>query len=47
MKNLLAPTELTFAVTKNESARSASEREEILANPGFGEHFTDHMVDIC
>ena len=47
MKNLLAPTELTFAVTKNESARSAEEREAILANPGFGTNFTDHMVDIC
>jgi branched-chain amino acid aminotransferase len=47
MKNLLAPTELTFAVTKNESARSVTEREEILANPGFGVHFTDHMVAIC
>ena len=47
MKNLLAPTELTFTVTKNESARSAQEREAILVNPGFGTSFTDHMVDIC
>ncbi|HEU4807774.1 MAG TPA: branched-chain amino acid aminotransferase [Homoserinimonas sp.] len=47
MKNLLAPTELTFAVTKNDSARSVQEREAILANPGFGTNFTDHMVDIC
>src|SRR5690554_6095937 len=47
MKNLLAPTELSFAVTKNESARSVEEREAILANPGFGSNFTDHMVDIC
>jgi branched-chain amino acid aminotransferase len=47
MKNLLAPTELSFAVTKNESARSVEEREAILANPGFGTSFTDHMVDIC
>jgi branched-chain amino acid aminotransferase len=23
------------------------EREEILADPGFGNYFTDHMVDIC
>ncbi|MHA6667462.1 branched-chain amino acid aminotransferase [Homoserinimonas sp. A447] len=47
MKNLLAPTELTFAVTKNDNARSVQEREAILANPGFGTSFTDHMVDIC
>jgi branched-chain amino acid aminotransferase len=47
MKNLLAPTELSFAVTKNEAARSVEEREAILANPGFGTNFTDHMVDIC
>jgi branched-chain amino acid aminotransferase len=47
MKNLLAPTELSFAVTKNDSARSVEEREAILANPGFGTNFTDHMVDIC
>ncbi|WP_431280310.1 branched-chain amino acid aminotransferase [Leifsonia poae] len=38
---------LQFAVTRNEAARSAAEREEILANPGFGNYFTDHMVDIC
>ncbi|MEU5053332.1 branched-chain amino acid aminotransferase [Streptomyces sp. NPDC021096] len=25
---------------------SAAEREQILANPGFGRHFTDHMVTI-
>ncbi|MHA6694108.1 branched-chain amino acid aminotransferase [Homoserinimonas sp. A520] len=47
MKNLLAPTELTFAVTKNDNARSVQEREAILANPGFGTSFSDHMVDIC
>ena len=47
MKNLLAPTELTFTVTKNDAARSVQEREKVLANPGFGTNFTDHMVDIC
>ena len=41
----LAP--LQFAVTKNLAAKSASQREEILADPGFGTSFTDHMVDIC
>ncbi|MDF2920724.1 MAG: branched chain amino acid aminotransferase [Microbacterium sp.] len=38
---------LEFAVTRNLTAASAARREEILANPGFGTHFTDHMVDIC
>ena len=46
MKNLLAPVGFDFAVTVNEAARSAAERADILANPGFGKHFTDHMVDI-
>ncbi|WP_295118847.1 branched-chain amino acid aminotransferase [uncultured Leifsonia sp.] len=44
------PTEtagLLWNVTRNESARSAAERDEILANPGFGNYFTDHMVDLC
>jgi branched-chain amino acid aminotransferase len=44
------PTEtsgLQFAVTRNDAARAAAERAEILANPGFGNYFTDHMVDIC
>ncbi|MEV8266272.1 branched-chain amino acid aminotransferase [Microbacterium sp. NPDC076911] len=41
----LAPLE--FAVTRNLAAKTAAEREEILANPGFGQKFTDHMVDIC
>ncbi|WP_426623729.1 branched-chain amino acid aminotransferase [Leifsonia sp. McL0607] len=38
---------LLWNVTRNESARNAAERDEILANPGFGNHFTDHMVDLC
>ncbi len=41
----LAPLE--FAVTKNLAAKSPAQRDEILANPGFGTSFTDHMVDIC
>ncbi|UAJ81032.1 branched-chain amino acid aminotransferase [Leifsonia sp. ZF2019] len=44
------PTEtsgLLWQVTRNEAARDAAEREEILADPGFGNYFTDHMVDIC
>jgi len=41
----LAPLE--FAVTRNLAAKSPAQREEIHANPGFGVHFTDHMIDIC
>ncbi len=33
-------------VARNENPRSPEEREAILANPGFGAHFTDHMVRI-
>jgi branched-chain amino acid aminotransferase len=47
VKNLLAPQTLQFARTTNENAISELERTEILADPGFGKHFTDHMVDIC
>ncbi len=38
---------LAFEVTKNLMGASADRRAEILANPGFGTSFTDHMVDIC
>lgn len=41
----LAPLE--FAVTKNLAAKTTAQRDEILADPGFGTSFTDHMVDIC
>ncbi|WP_130178994.1 branched-chain amino acid aminotransferase [Cryobacterium sp. SO1] len=37
---------LEFEVTPSETARSSAERETILAEPGFGKHFTDHMVVI-
>lgn len=37
---------LDWEVTRNAAARSQQERAEILANPGFGKFFTDHMVDI-
>ncbi|MBH0116053.1 branched-chain amino acid aminotransferase [Salinibacterium sp. NG253] len=47
MKNLLADRPLSFLVKKNQEPRSVEEREAILANPGFGVNFTDHMVDIC
>jgi len=44
------PTEtsgLLWNVTRNDAARDAATRAEILADPGFGNHFTDHMADIC
>jgi branched-chain amino acid aminotransferase len=49
MTNLLpmATRDLTWSVTENDAARTAAEREAILADPGFGKNFTDHMVDIC
>ncbi|WP_104178335.1 branched-chain amino acid aminotransferase [Cryobacterium sp. Y50] len=37
---------LNFAVTASTEARAEAERSEILADPGFGKHFTDHMVTI-
>lgn len=44
------PTEtagLLWNVSRNDSPATDQERAEILAHPGFGQHFTDHMVDIC
>src|SRR5471030_1437803 len=35
-----------FEVQRNPSARTAEERAAILAAPGFGKYFTDHMVRI-
>ena len=32
--------------TRTDNPTSAEELSEILANPGFGKHFTDHMVTI-
>lgn len=43
----MASQSLMFQTLRNESPRSVEEREAILADPGFGKHFTDHMVDIC
>ena len=49
MTNLLqmAQRDLSFTVSHNDSPRSEEERAAILAEPGFGKFFTDHMVDIC
>ena len=43
----MAQRELAFTVTPNEQPVPDAERHVILADPGFGQHFTDHMVDIC
>lgn len=37
---------LSFEVQLSDHARTAAERERVLANPGFGQHFTDHMISI-
>jgi branched-chain amino acid aminotransferase len=37
---------LAFEQTPSQTARADAEREAILADPGFGKHFTDHMVQI-
>ncbi len=37
---------MPFDVVRNVHPRSAADREAILAAPGFGTHFTDHMVRI-
>src|SRR5262245_56999833 len=44
-----APTAapLVYQVTPSDRARSAAERAAILADPGFGKYFTDHMVAIA
>lgn len=49
MTNLLpmAQRDLTFTVSRNENPHSVEQRDAVLAEPGFGKHFTDHMVDIC
>ncbi len=43
----MATPDLHFLVRKNQAAKSVEERDALLANPGFGKNFTDHMVDIC
>jgi len=35
-----------FQITANAHPRCPDEREKILAAPGFGQHFSDHMVQI-
>lgn len=42
----LADAGLSFSVSPHAAPTSAEQRAAILANPGFGTHFTDHMVTI-
>src|SRR6187200_2757484 len=37
---------LDITITRSEHPRSDAEVAEILANPGFGTHFTDHMFTV-
>ncbi|MFB9902422.1 branched-chain amino acid aminotransferase [Allokutzneria oryzae] len=39
-------TTAPFSRTSNPNPVSAERRAQVLANPGFGQHFTDHMVSI-
>ncbi|GLX02480.1 branched-chain amino acid aminotransferase [Microtetraspora sp. NBRC 16547] len=39
-------SQLSFDVQLNQQARTAAERAQVLANPGFGQIFTDHMISI-
>jgi branched-chain amino acid aminotransferase len=43
----LASANLIWQVIRNDDALPAEARDAILADPGFGNHFTDHMVDLC
>ncbi|GAA4074343.1 branched-chain amino acid aminotransferase [Nonomuraea sp. NPDC050663] len=39
-------TQLSFDVQLSDHARTDAEREQVLSSPGFGQHFTDHMISI-
>lgn len=43
----MANQDLLWQVTRNDAPRTAEKRAEILKAPGFGNHFTDHMIDVC
>ncbi|SDH25183.1 branched-chain amino acid aminotransferase [Sinosporangium album] len=38
--------QLSFDVQLNANGRTPAEREQVLANPGFGQTFTDHMISV-
>jgi branched-chain amino acid aminotransferase len=37
---------LEFEISRNPQPVAAADRDALLANPGFGRIFTDHMVSI-
>jgi branched-chain amino acid aminotransferase len=37
---------LNYQITHNQNPTSVERRNEIMANPGFGKYFTDHMLSI-
>lgn len=37
---------LDYTITRTNQPTAAADLDKILANPGFGQHFTDHMVTI-
>ncbi|MFD2759343.1 branched-chain amino acid aminotransferase [Gulosibacter faecalis] len=37
---------MSFRIDRNPNPATDAELQEVLANPGFGQHFTDHMVVI-
>ena len=43
----MANQDLLWQVTRNDEAATPEQRAEILKDPGFGQYFTDHMVDLC
>ncbi len=43
---MTATASIEFSVTRSAHPRSNEERAKILANPGFGVNFTDHMAGI-
>ncbi|HTE61261.1 MAG TPA: branched-chain amino acid aminotransferase [Solirubrobacteraceae bacterium] len=43
----MATQDLLWQVAPSTTQKTPEERAAILADPGFGKHFTDHMVDIC
>jgi len=43
---MTAQSTIPFKITPSTAFQQLAEREAILENPGFGKHFTDHMVAI-
>lgn len=44
MSAQVGPGELTFTVSRSDHPRSDAERAQLMADPGFGKVFTDHMA---